>query len=243
MKMIAIIQARMGSTRLPGKVLMPLGDSCILNYVVQRCKKIKLLDNLIVATSNLKQDDLLAEWCKSTGVTCYRGSESDVLARYYECANQYHPDYVMRVTSDCPFVDFDLANETIDLMLQQPTDIIINNQQDKLTRGLTTELFSFASLKWMYENTTAKRHREHVTYYAYEHSEHFKYNTLDLSPKLLHPEFRLTVDTPEDYKVCHLLANEIEHSIDRPAQDIVDYLLTRPDIYSINAHVQQKPVL
>lgn len=243
MKMIVIIQARMGSTRLPGKVLMPLGDSCILDYVVQRCSKINRVDHIIVATSNLQQDDPLAAWCKEHQVTCYRGSETDVLARYYECAREYEPDYVIRVTSDCPFVDYNLANESVQLMLQQPADIIVNKQQEKLTRGLAIELFTFATLQWMYEYTTAERHREHVTYYAYEHSERFKYSMLDLPSKLLHPELRLTVDTPEDYEVCRLLASEFKESLELPAQDIIDYLLTRPDIYSINAHIQQKPVV
>ncbi|WP_322906520.1 glycosyltransferase family protein [Paenibacillus campi] len=243
MKIIVIIQARMGSTRLPGKVLMPLGDSCILDYVVQRCRKIQLVDHVIVATSTLEQDNPLAAWCEANKVTCYRGSEDDVLARYYECAHEYQPDYVIRVTSDCPFVDYELANETIQLMVKQPADIIINQQQEQLTRGLTTELFSFAALQWMYEHTTAERHREHVTYYAYEYSEHFNYSVLDVPSKLLHPELRLTVDTPEDYEVCRLVASELEHSIDRSAQEIVDYLLTRPDIYHINAHIQQKPVV
>ncbi len=243
MKIIVIIQARMGSTRLPGKVLMPLGNSCILDYVVQRCGKINQVDHIIVATSNLQQDDPLADWCRDNEVTCYRGSENDVLARYYECAREYEPDYVIRVTSDCPFVDYDLANESIQLMLKQPVDIIVNKQQDQLIRGLAVELFTFETLKWMYEQTTAERHREHVTYYAYEYSDRFKYGVLDLSPKLLHPELRLTVDTPEDYEMCRLLASELEDSMERSAQDIVDYLLTRPDIYSINAHIQQKPVL
>ncbi len=243
MKTIVIIQARMGSTRLPGKVLMPLGESCILDYVVQRCRKIKLADHVIVATSNLKQDDPLETWCEVNKVTCYRGSEDDVLARYYECAREYHPDYIIRVTSDCPFVDYELANETIDLMLKQPVDMILNRQQEQLTRGLTTELFSFSALQWMYEHTTAERHREHVTYYAYEYSDLFTYSVLDLPSKLLHPELRLTVDTPEDYEVCRLLAGEMEHSIDQPAQNIINYLLTRPDIYAINAHIQQKPVV
>ncbi len=242
MKIITIIQARMGSTRLPGKVLLPLGNTTILDYVIQRCRKFNHVEHTIVATSTHKQDDLIAEWCESHQVSCYRGSEGDVLARYYDCARVYKPDYIIRVTSDCPFVDYDLANTTIEQMLKQPVDIIVNKQQEQLTRGLTVELISFSALKKIYEQSTATRHREHVTYYAYEYIEEFEYHVIELPQSILRPEIRLTVDTPEDYEVCRILADELDNSIYRPSADFVNYVMNHPNINEINAHIQQKPV-
>ncbi|MCL9662766.1 glycosyltransferase family protein [Paenibacillus hunanensis] len=243
MKIIVIIQARMGSTRLPGKVLLPLGSSSILNYVVQRCHKINHVEQVIVATSTDERDDRIAEWCESHQVSYYRGSEDDVLARYYECAVQYDPDYVIRVTSDCPFLDFDLANYTIEQMRQQPVDVIVNKQQEQLTRGLAVELISFAALQRIYKHSTAPRHREHVTYYAYEYISEFKHLTIELPDQILKPDIRLTVDTPEDYEVCRILADQLEDSINRPAADFIAHIINHPDIGHINAHIKQKPVL
>ncbi|WP_322923982.1 glycosyltransferase family protein [Paenibacillus campi] len=242
MKIIIIIQARMGSTRLPGKVLMPLGNTSILDYVVQRCRKINHVEHIVVATSTNQQDNRIAEWCNLHQIACYRGSEEDVLARYYECALQYDPDYIIRVTSDCPFLDYDLANHTIDCMLEQRVDIVINRQQEQLTRGLAIELISFAALKKIYEQSTATRHREHVTYYAYEYMGEFEHIAIDLPQSILRPEIRLTVDTPEDYEVCRILANELEDSVSRPSEDFVNYVIAHPDINNINAHIKQKPV-
>src|SRR5690625_2463196 len=103
MKTIVIIQARMGASRLPGKVLKPLGATDVLTYVTSRCRQIKGIEGVIVATSTLKQDDAIEAWCKENDITVCRGSEDDVLDRYVQCAKKYNPGYVMRVTADCPF--------------------------------------------------------------------------------------------------------------------------------------------
>lgn len=119
MKTIVIIQARMGSSRLPGKILKPLGDVDVLRYDITRCRAIKGVNEVIVATSTLKQDDAIANWCEQQQVPYFRGSEEDVLDRYVQCAKQYKPDYVMRVTSDCPFVDYEMASDIVELILKR----------------------------------------------------------------------------------------------------------------------------
>lgn len=243
MKNIIIIQARMGSSRLPGKILLPLGKSTVLDYVVSRCQQISNVEHVIVATSTLEQDNQIEEWCKETKVDCYRGSETDVLSRYYHCAVQYQPDYVIRVTSDCPFVDVEMAELTIQAMKKEPSDIVINRQQSEATRGLAVEMISFKALEKIYNVSTAPRHREHVTYYAYEYAEEFKQTILELPLFMLHPELRLTVDTEEDYNLCQALTEHFGDRKDIPASEYVKYLIEHPEIAKINAHIEQKPVV
>lgn len=240
MKTILIIQARMGSTRLPGKVLKPLGDSTVLDYVVTRCQLIPLISHIIVATSLLPSDDPVEKWCRDSGVKCFRGSEDDVLSRYYECAKEIEPDYIIRVTADCPFLDFLFAEKMINSMIEKPSDIII--LEGELPRGLAVEMISFAALKYIYEMGQEARHREHVTYYAYEHSESFICLSIQPPHDLQHPELRITVDTEEDYSLCQVLAEAFESRMDVQSHDIIAYLLDHPEVARINAHVEQKPV-
>lgn len=240
MKIILIIQARMGSTRLPGKILKPLGMTTVLDYDVTRCRQINQVQDVIVATSTLEQDEPIVEWCEENGVTCFRGSEDDVLSRYYECAKAYAPDYVIRVTSDCPFIDYHLGNQVVQVMEDNPSDIVL--LQGALPRGLAIEMVSFQALEYMYHYGKEHRHREHVTYYAYEYPERFKAAYCKIPESLQHPELRITLDTPEDYELLKAVAN---HSQDKliSSQTVVQYLLANPDVAAINAHIQQKPVV
>lgn len=230
----------MGSSRLPGKVLMRLGNSVVLDYVVSRCKKVENVCDVIVATSALKQDDPIEEWCRKNKLTCFRGSESDVLSRYYKCAKKLNVDNVMRVTADCPFVDYDFAGEIIQEMEEKTVDFIKVNGH--LARGLTVELFSFKSLEYIYLNGMEERHKEHVTYYAYEYSDEFNYHIYNAPKYMCHPELRMTLDTEEDYELCKYIADYFPNDKLVSTEKVVNYLLAHPEIAQLNAHVQQKPV-
>lgn len=241
MKTIIIIQARMGSSRLPGKVLMPLGHTIVLDYVVSRCKQVRNVDEVIVATSTLAQDDAIAQWCEQHQVTCFRGSEEDVLARYYECARRYEPDYVIRVTADCPFVDYDLANDIVAAMTKRPSDIVVVDSL--LPRGFVVEMVSFSALAYMYKHGQENRHREHVTYYAYEFQEQFRRTVMEAPKTMQHPHLRVTLDTEEDYALCRAVADYFQGDVLVRAQHVVQFLLDHPEVANLNAHVQQKPVV
>lgn len=241
MKTILIIQARMGSSRLPGKILKPLGDTVELDYVVSRCRQVQGVDDVIVATSVLSQDDEVEVWCRKQGVTCYRGSEDDVLDRYYSCARTYRPDYVIRVTADCPFIDYQLGSEMVETMKCSPCDIMM--LEGVLPRGLAMEIVSFAALEYMHTHGNEERHREHVTYYAYEYPERFRTVTLTVPNEIRHPQLRITLDTKEDYAMLTAVAEEFKGDMLVPAKRVVQYLLNHPDIAAINAHVEQKPVI
>lgn len=231
----------MGSSRLPGKVLMPLGETVVLDYVVSRCQQVKQVDEVIVATSVLPQDDVIEAWCKQHQVPCFRGPEDDVLARYYECAKPYQPDYVIRVTADCPFVDYELAYKIIEAMMAEPSDIVI--VEGDLPRGLVVEMVSFSSLEYIYHHGKEPRHREHVTYYAYEFPDEFKRTYIQASKAIQQPQLRITLDTKEDYQLCAAVANHFKEDKLVSSQKVVQFLIEHPDIANLNAHIQQKPVI
>lgn len=240
MNTIIIIQARMGSSRLPGKILKSLGDTDVLTYVTERCKKITGVSEVIVATSVLPQDDIVEQWCLEKGIACFRGSEADVLDRYVQCAKQYEPDYVIRVTADCPFVDFEMATDIVKLMEEQRVDIV--DLKGDLPRGLAVEMISYKSLLYIHKKGQESRHREHVTYYAYENRTEFSRVTYHVPSNRLYPQFRITLDTDEDYTLCQAIAN---HSNDLyvSSADVIQFLLKNPHIAKLNAHIKQKPVI
>ena len=240
MKTIVIIQARMGSSRLPGKILKPLDELDVLTYVTSRCKQIRGVSDVIVATSLLPQDDAVEKWCTENGVICFRGSEEDVLGRYVQCAQKYKPDYVMRVTSDCPFVDYEMASAIVALMERERVDIV--DLVGYLPRGLAVELISYGALLSIHEKGQEQRHREHVTYYAYEYREQFQRVVYDAPVNRLHPEFRITLDTEEDYALCQAIATHFNDVL-VPSTDVIYYLLEHPEVARLNAHIEQKPVI
>ena len=241
MKTIVIIQARMGSSRLPGKVLLPLGESVVLDYVVSRCRQIEGVSDVIVATSTLVQDDAIVEWCKDNDVDCCRGSEDDVLSRYIDCAKQYKPDYVIRVTSDCPFIDYEMASKIVEKMKEFPADYV--KVKGSLPRGLVVEMFAYSALQYIDKHGREPRHREHVTYYGYEYVDKFKTTTYEVSEALNHPELRITLDTEEDYELCKKVSKHFRGEVLISAQEVVQFLLDNPDVARINAHIEQKPVV
>lgn len=240
MKIIIIIQARMGSSRLPGKVLKPLSEVDVLTYVIQRCRAIQGVSEVVVATSDLPQDDAIADWCNAHYVACFRGSEEDVLDRYVQCAKIYKPDYVMRVTSDCPFVDYEMASDIVSLMASERKDIVLID--GNLPRGLAVELISYDALLRINEVGKEARHREHVTYYAYEFIEEFEAVTYTVPANRNVPELRITLDTEEDYELISTLAKHFDNPL-LSSLDVIRYLQEMPEIVKLNAHIEQKQVL
>ncbi|KGR76473.1 cytidylyltransferase domain-containing protein [Ureibacillus sinduriensis] len=240
MNIICIIQARMGSSRLPGKILKPLGNVDVLTYDVERCKQINGVSEVIVATSTLPQDDAIAEWCEEHEIKYFRGSEDDVLDRFVQCAKLYNPDYVMRVTSDCPFVDFEMAGEIVTLMQREKKDILL--LEGELPRGLAVELISYKALLHIHEVGQETRHREHVTYYAYEFLSEFTNATYVVPKNRLAPELRITLDTDEDYELLRRVAEHFDNPL-ISSINVIDFLKEHPEIAKINAHIEQKPVI
>lgn len=240
MNTIVIIQARMGSSRLPGKILKPLSDVDVLTYDIARCRAIHGVSEVIVATSSLPQDDAIAKWCELNQVAYFRGSEDDVLDRYVQCAKMYKPDYVMRVTSDCPFVDYEMATEMVELMHCEQKDIVL--LEGEIPRGLAVEIIAYNALLKIHEVGKEPRHREHVTYYAYEFVEQFETVKYSVPANRQAPELRITLDAEEDYEMLVKVAKHFNDPL-VSSVTVIDYLKATPEVAKINAHIEQKPVV
>lgn len=242
-KVIAIIQARMGSTRLPGKVLMDIEGKTILNHVVDRVKKCKEVDDVIVATTTLDRDDVIIKELKQIGCNYYRGSEDNVLQRYYEAALLYEGDIIIRITSDCPLIDPNIIDEMVKYYLTHDYSMVTNAGVDMKNRtyprGLDTEVFSFKILEEAYKNATLDYQREHVTLYIYENEESIYYykNDVDLS------KYRLTLDTIEDFKLIKAIYKNLYSGENTfYLKDIIKLMESNPHLYFINNNIEQKPV-
>lgn len=227
-----IIQARMSSGRLPGKVMLPLAGHEVLSHVVMRCRQSKKAKNVVVATSTDMSDDIIADFCKTHGFPVFRGDLHDVLARYYEAAKAFHADPVIRVTSDCPLIDPQVIDGAIAQFEHAGVDYVGNTLHRTFPRGLDCEVFSFQALEEAHRHATQPREQEHVTPYIIEHATKAPY-VVDAKYE---GDFRLTLDEEDDYR---LLKELFERGItDVPT--VIEFLRHHTDIASINAHVQQK---
>ncbi|NEO63206.1 MAG: NTP transferase domain-containing protein, partial [Moorea sp. SIO4G2] len=163
MKLVIIVQARMTSTRLPGKVLKQVLGKPLLDYQIERLRRVKLADEIVIATTINQTDEPIVELCNSISIPYFRGSEEDVLARYYGAAVEHQADVVVRVTSDCPLIDPQVIDQVIQFYLdhQGEYDYVSNSLQRTYPRGMDTEVFSFAALDEAFHEASAQPDREH----------------------------------------------------------------------------------
>lgn len=203
-----VLQARMGSTRLPGKVLMSLGGTTMLGWIVQRLRDLPW--TLVVATSNKMQNDAIVRQCKQMDVQYFRGSETDVLDRYYQCACENRFEHIVRLTADNPFTDIEELRRLIEQHLIQHNDY--THSFGSLPLGVGAEIFSFAALEKSVREGHAPNHREHVNEYIQENPDLFKIGVLETPAAKRCPDLRLTVDTEEDYRRACAIAG---HAPDR----------------------------
>lgn len=200
-KTALIVQARMGSKRLPGKVLKEVLGKPLLEYQIERLSKVRLSSQLIVATTSLDKDDPIALLCEKMGVAVFRGSEKDVLSRYYEAATEVGAEVIVRVTADCPLIDPKLVDEVIErfLFLPPKVDYASNCLERTFPVGMDTEVFSYDTLKSTWKLAKKPEEREHVTLYMYRGKSPFSVaNVANIRGN--QSDVRLTVDTPEDFK-------------------------------------------
>ncbi|WP_337103596.1 glycosyltransferase family protein [Paenibacillus sp. YIM B09110] len=239
MKKVAIVQARLGSTRLPSKVLMPLMDKTVLEHVVDRLRQVPLIDEIVIATTIKASDDAIITEAERIGVAWYRGSEDHVLSRYYEAAKQYKADIVIRITSDCPVIDPEITNETIRFFLERKVDYASNTIERTFPRGLDTEVFTMEGLEVAYNEAHIADQYEHVTPYFYQNPNRFKLAYYTGESDYSH--YRWTLDTEEDY--CHL--KEIYNHLYTSGHifhwsEAVKLMEQYPALVDINKHIEQK---
>jgi spore coat polysaccharide biosynthesis protein SpsF len=202
-KLGIIIQARMGSTRLPGKVLRPIIGKPLLGHVLARAGRLKHPAHTVVATTVNERDDLIVEFCKENRAEVFRGSEANVLDRYHQCATTYRFDHIVRLTADNPFTDIVELDRLIDLHLSWEADF--SHSFPVLPIGVGAEVFRFDALDLSARYSTEPHHFEHVDEYMIEHPERFKTMQLDAIPAKHFPQVRLTVDDETDYRrACYI---------------------------------------
>jgi spore coat polysaccharide biosynthesis protein SpsF len=194
----------MGSSRLPGKVLMPIGHAALLGHVVGRLSALRHSATVVVATSTEAADQPISDWCAREGIRCFRGSELDVLGRYYQCATAFGLDPVVRLTADNPFTDVEELDRLIDLHQAQGNDF--THSFGSLPVGVGAEIFGLAALERSHREGGAPHHREHVDEYMLENPHLFRTGLLEVPPVKRRPDVRLTVDTEEDLRRARYVA-------------------------------------
>ncbi len=198
-KVLAIIQARMGSTRLPGKVLLPLAGREVLHHVIDRVSAAKTIGRIVVATSTLPADDVIAKLCAGRSTRCFRGDEKDVLARYFAAASNCGGEIIVRITSDCPVIDPEVIDAVVQAYDPAVCDYLSNAHPVRTYPvGLDTEVFSYDALSRAHERATLSYDREHVTPHFYRNPNQFRIGKFVRKDDLSH--HRWTLDTQEDYE-------------------------------------------
>ena len=219
MKTIGIIQARLGSSRLPNKMLLSLHGKPIIEWVVKRVKKSELLDDVIVAIPNTKKDDVLEYYLNKLNVKVFRGSESNVLNRFYEAVKDKKVDSIVRICADNPLICGKEIDNLINFYLKNRCDYAYNHipKNNLYPDGLGAEIVSFELLKWLNKNVKEEKHKEHCFSYIWDNQDEFLIKTFNPKKELQYPDIKLDVDTFDDY--CKLALSPIE--IDIKAEEII----------------------
>lgn len=244
MKTVCIIQTRIGSTRLPGKVLKKMCDKSVLEHDIDRLRRVKNIDEIIIATTILEKDNAIVDESKRLKVTCYRGAEEDVLSRYYYAAKENNADIIVRVTSDCPLIDSEVTEKIIQYYLDnsEKYDYVSNTIDRTYPRGLDTEVFSFKALEKAFNEAISERDREHVTPYIWDNSNLFRLyqykNEEDYS------ELRWTLDTVEDLELINRIYTILypRKCNDFNMKDVIELYKEHPKLNSINNTIEQKKI-
>ncbi len=242
MTTIAIIQARIGSTRLPGKVMVDLSGKPMLIRDIERIQKSKLLDDIVIATTIKPADNEIVALCEKMNWNYYRGSEEDVLDRYYNAAKENRAKNVVRITSDCPLIEPTIIDQIIKkfLELESYVDYVSNVFPIRTyPRGLDTEMLSFNCLERCWREDSNPLYREHVTQYIQKNPQFFRINEIRNDKDLSF--MRWTVDTSEDLEFVRKIYKHFGES-NFSWTDILEFLRKNPALMDINRHIQQKVI-
>ncbi|NFE73504.1 acylneuraminate cytidylyltransferase [Clostridium botulinum] len=241
MKVVCIIQARMGSSRLPGKVLKKICGKTVLEHDINRVNLASNIDEIVIATTTNCEDDSIVEEAKRLGVKCFRGSENDVLSRYYFAAKKSNADTVIRITSDCPCLDYKILTYMLTMYLDKSSNVDYMNNTIERTypRGYDIEIFSFAALEKAFINAKKEYEREHVTPYLYDLNN--KFRILSYKNSKDYSKYRVTLDTKEDFEVIKAIYEELYTSNEYfLLEDVIEFLEKNPQIVKINQSIEQK---
>jgi len=241
MKTVAIIQARMSSSRLPGKVMMELAGKAMIWHIWARAKRCKEVEEVIVATSEDKSDDILEDYCKREGIICVRGSLGNVLERFMKVVKLYPCKYVVRITGDCPLIYPEFIDAQVKALKEFDGDILCGDSPSSVLEG--QGVTSFRALNYVYENSKDKDDLEHVASpFLSKHPELFRVVELSFPRELCVENLRLTVDTAKDYELFNILFEALAKGKDLyvDLKEALLWLDKNPKIAQINAEVKHK---
>jgi len=228
----AILQARMSSSRLPGKVMRILdGKNPLIYYVIEQMKNCKKVDKVIVATSDNKEDDVIEKFVSNLGIDCFRGELNNVLDRYYKCAKKYQLSTIVRITCDNPLIDPSIVDNLVSIFEETDNDLVVNVKERTFPHGTEVEIFSFDALEKAWKSAKSPYEKEHVTPFFYNNLEKFKILNIKNERNLSH--LRWTVDREDDFDLVSELVTIIKK---RPIlmSDILDALEKNPQLKTIN---------
>jgi len=237
-KNLLVIQARMGSERLPGKVLLKLGKISILEWVIRASKKIRDIDDIIVATTSLKEDRLIEKLCSDKGISLFKGENTDVLSRIYKAVKKKNPKNVIRITGDCPFLDPEICNQVLFLHDNTKADYTSNTIPITWPDGLDCEVMKFSALKKAKYSAKLPSDREHVTKWIKNNQNIFNIQSL-ICPFKDFYKFRLTIDFESDYKLMKEIVKKFSDHQPIPYLSIIDYLKKNPKVLKINKKIKR----
>ncbi|MHB8073698.1 cytidylyltransferase domain-containing protein [Desulfosporosinus fructosivorans] len=238
MKTVIISQARMTSTRLPGKVLKEVMGKPLLTFQIERLKRVGKGNEIVVATTVHRTDDPVEELCCRLGVKCFRGPEDDVLARYYHAATDAGADVVVRVTADCPLIDPGIVDAVIASFAEGGYDYVSNTLTRTYPRGMDTEVFSYKVLAEAYKEAEKQSEREHVTPFIYTRRDRYKLGSVKGNED--NSKYRWTVDTSEDFELIkNILEYVYPHNPLFVMEDCIQAHMINPRWFEINAQVEQ----
>ncbi len=236
---IAIIQARLGSTRLPSKVLKKIENKTLLELYINRLTPSKLIDKIVIATTANVEDDAIAKLAKEINVECFRGSENDLLDRYYQCAKKYEGNIIVRVTPDDPFVDYEVVDRAIQIFLDGDYDFVTNHFEPTFPEGLDVEVYSINALKESWEKAKLLSEREHVFPYIQNNQNQFKIHNFKQDKDYSH--LRWTIDHQCDFDMTEKIYSHLYKTKQIFLQnDILELLEKYPEIAEMNSHIKRK---
>lgn len=236
---VAIIQSRQGSSRLPGKALKPLyKNKGALALMLERITPSKRVNQFVVATTQCPEDDAIEALCKTLNTAYFRGSESDVLDRYYQAALAFNATHVVRLTGDCPIQDYQVIDDLVGAFFKTELDYLANAIKPTYPDGFDAEIFTLKTLETLHQKASKPSDREHVTPFVHRHPEQFKFQNFPYKTDV--SQLRLTLDTPEDFQLLtelcpFIFGNEKYIHLD----EILNYLSQNPHLLEIN-HSQQR---
>lgn len=238
MKIIVLVQARLSSSRLPGKVLQPLGSRVVVGQVFHQLSFLRNSSQIVLVTSVENSDSPLVDWAIEQNVPYYRGSLHDVLDRYYQAALYYKADAIVRITADCPLIDPQVVDVVIHRFMESGVDYCSNVLPPTFPDGLDTEVIKFSALQTAWREATLPSEREHVTPYIRNHPEQFTKTTVVHTPSL--EQYRWTLDTAEDYDFLQRVVKEVEQP-GKPIfyRQVLELLQQKPELMELNNHLKR----